>query len=87
MAKVKVKINRAAGRAFMNSAAIQQELLRRAENVAEACRSESGLAGFEADVQPGRTRAHAMVKTVGFEAVGHDAKHGTLLNNFDRFGT
>ncbi|MGP9727888.1 hypothetical protein [Glutamicibacter sp. AOP3-A1-12] len=80
MAKIKVKISNQGARAVLNSAEVQRDLLARAERI----RDGAGIEGYVADVQPGRSRAHAMVKTETFEARRDNARNQTLLKNLDR---
>lgn len=84
MAKVRVKINSKAAVDLMNSGPVQEMVLREAQQVAgkanDALKPRSQSAGrFEADVQPGKSRAHALVKTKGVYPARHNAKHNTLL--------
>jgi hypothetical protein len=81
MAKVKVKMNSAGARALLNSPEVQKELLRRAELIRS--RAEASGASFDADVQPGKNRAHAMVKTTDIKSRRSNAKHNTLLKALD----
>lgn len=79
MAKIKVKISNQGARAVLNSAEVQRDLLSRAERIRDGAGD-----GYAADVRPGRTRAHAMVKTETFEARRDNARSQTLLKNLDR---
>lgn len=79
MAKVKVVINQRAANALRNSPEMQSGLLEIAERIAASANSTLDEPGYEADVQAGRTRAHAMVKAVSWEAKASNAKHNTLL--------
>lgn len=78
--KVKVKISNAGARAILNSGEVQRDLLSRAQ----AIRDGAGLEGYVADVQPGRSRAHAMVKTTDYDSRLDNARNQTLLKNLDR---
>lgn len=78
----KVKMNSAGARAIMNSPEVQAELLRRA-NAIKDCADSMGSGVYEADVQPGKNRAHAMVKTTGARSRASNAKHNTLLKSLD----
>lgn len=85
MAKnVRVKMNSAGAIAIMNSREMQADLLERANRIKEAA---DGMASekYEADVQPGKTRAHAMVKTPAgdFRTMASQRKHNTLLKSLD----
>ena len=66
----------------MNSRAIQDELLRRARAI-KAHADSMGSGCYEADVQPGKNRAHAMVKTTDVVSMASNAKHNTLLKSLD----
>lgn len=74
MARTTVKMSSAGARQLMNSAEVQQLLLEHAREVA----ARAG-AGFEADVQPGRNRAHAMVKSTDYESMRRQATDNVLL--------
>lgn len=84
MAKVKVVMNRAGSIALMNSAEMQADLLERAERI-KARADGMGSGKYVADVQPGKTRAHAMVKTPkgDFKTMASQRKHNTLLKSMD----
>lgn len=81
---IRVEINPAGARAVMNSQGVQNELLRRAMNIADAAESVSGSGvTYAADVQPGRNRAHALVKTTDRHSRASNAKHNSLLKALD----
>lgn len=81
---IKVTINHAGARAVMNSQGVQNELLRRAMNIANAAEAMSGEGvHYAADVQPGKNRAHALVKTTDRHSRASNAKHNTLLKSLD----
>lgn len=82
MANVKVKINSSGARQLLNSTAVQGELLKRAEKI-KARADGMGSGKYTADVQPGKNRAHAMVKTTDFISKKSNAKHNTLLKSMD----
>lgn len=82
MGEVKVKMNQAGCTAFRNSPEVQQELLRRAENI-KARADAMGSGVYKADVQPGKKRAHALVKTTDEKSMASNAKHNTLLKSLD----
>lgn len=84
MAKVKVVMSRAGSIALMNSAEVQGDLLERAERI-KAHADGMGSGRYVADVQPGKTRAHAMVKTPDgdFKTMASQRKHNTLLKSMD----
>ncbi|SDY29102.1 hypothetical protein [Eubacterium barkeri] len=82
MADVKVKINSAGARQLLNSAAVQGELLKRAEKI-KVRADGMGSGKYVADVQPGKNRAHAMVKTTDFISKKSNAKHNTLLKSIN----
>lgn len=76
---IRVKVNRGGAREILNSAEVQADLLRRAETIQAAAGPD-----YVADVQPGRSRAHAMVKTAGVAGVIDNARNNTLLRNLGR---
>lgn len=81
MAKARVVIHSSAAREILNSPEVQADLLKRAQAIRA---SAEGIGGsYEADVQPGRNRAHAMVKTPkgDFRTMYKQAKHNALLNS------
>lgn len=82
MANVKVRMNAAGARAILNSSEVQADLLRRAEAIKSRA-DTIGSGKFVADVQPGRNRAHAMVKTTDARSRASNAKHNTLLKSLD----
>lgn len=83
MAKVEVKMNAAGARALLNSGEVQSDLLRRAEAIKSRAEGIGGT--YIADVQPGRNRAHAMVKTPkgDFRTMYKQAKNNALLKSMD----
>lgn len=82
--KVKVCMSDSGSRALLNSAGVQADLLGRAERI-RAKADSIGSGKYEADVQPGKTRAHAMVKTPNgdFRTMASQRKHNTLLKSLD----
>ena len=78
----KVTMNHAGARAIMNSGVVQGELLNRASRICGTANS-IGSGRFVADVQPGKNRAHAMVKTTDAKSRRSNAKHNTLLKSLD----
>lgn len=84
MAKVKVMINSAGAKSLLNSSEVQADLLKRAERI-RARADGMGSGRYEADVRPGKNRAHAMVKTQqgDFKTMASQAKHNTLLKSLD----
>lgn len=84
MGNVKVTINSAGAREVLNSAGVQEDLLARANRI-KARADGMGSGVYEADVQPGANRAHAMVKTPrgDFRTMASQAKHNTLLKSLD----
>lgn len=82
MGRVKVRLNHAGAREIMNSEAVQADLLDRARSIKE-CADRAGSGKFAADVQPGRNRAHAMVKTTDAKSIASNAKRNTLLKSLD----
>lgn len=75
---VKVKINSSGAREILNSAGVQSDLLHRANGIKRSAES-MGNGTFEADVQAGKCRAHAMVKTTDIVSIRSNAKNNTLL--------
>lgn len=71
---ITVRVSSAAARALMNSPQMQAILLDRAEKIRAAAGD-----GFEADVQPGRNRAHAMVKSTDYRSRERQATDNVLL--------
>ena len=82
MSKARVKMNSKGAVLVMNSQEVQSELLRRAEAIRDKAET-LGSGSYAADVQPGRTRAHAMVKTTDARSIASNAKHNTLLKSLD----
>lgn len=80
-AKVRVAANLAGMRALRNSAEVQADLLARAQRIGS--RAETMGGDYAADVRPGKTRAHAMVKTDGVHAARANAKKNSLLKSID----
>lgn len=85
---IRVRINPAGARAVLNSSEVQAELLRRANLVKE--RAESfGSGKYDADVQAGKTRAHALVKTKpgksseAYRSRRSNAKHNSIAKSID----
>lgn len=74
MARIRVKMNSRGAVELMNSAETQALLLEHAQRAA----GRAGP-GFVADVQPGRTRAHAMVKSTDYQSMRAQAKDNALL--------
>lgn len=82
MGSVKVKMSNAGARSIMNSSDVQSDLLRRAQAIKGTAES-IGSASFAADVQAGRNRAHAMVKTTDAKSRRSNAKNNALLKSLD----
>lgn len=81
MAKVeKLVINDAAVRSILNGAAAQSLCLSKAQTIANAANS-SAPGGYAADVQAGKTRAHALVKTMNYRGMRDNARNNTLLKS------
>ena len=80
--QVVVKMNNRGCNALRNSEGVQAYLLSQAERIRSAADSVS--AEYTADVQPGRTRAHAMVKTTDYASRMDNAKNNTLLKAMGR---
>lgn len=73
MPKPKVAISRKGAIALMNRGDVQEVLLQQAEGMA----ARAG-AGFVADVQPGKSRAHGMVKSSDRESMIAQAERSAL---------
>lgn len=82
MGNVRVVMNSRGARALLNSEEVQALLLEKAEAIRVEAESQSG-AVFDADVQAGRNRAHAMVKTTDFESRLAQARSNVLLKSID----
>lgn len=82
MAKVKVVVKSSGARQILNSQEIQDDLLERANRIKGKADS-IGSGKYAADVQPGRNRAHAMVKTTDARSMASNRKHNTLLKSVD----
>lgn len=84
MARVKVVMKSAGSREIMNSSEMQADLLSRAQRIKSRA-DGMGSGRYVADVMPGRTRAHAMVKTPqgDFKTMASQRKHNTLLKSMD----
>lgn len=80
MAKVKVQMNSAGARTLLQSAAVQKDLLSRAQRIRDGAK----LPGYVADVQAGKNRARAVVKATDFKSRQDNARNQTLLKNLDR---
>ena len=80
--KVVVKMNNKGCNALRNSEGVQSYLLSHAQRIRNA--ANSGSAEYTADVQPGRTRAHAMVKTTDYASRMDNAANNTLLKAMGR---
>lgn len=73
MAKPKIVMNRKGAIALMNRGDVQEVLLQHADGMAARAGS-----GFVADVQPGKTRAHGMVKSSDRESMTAQAERSAL---------
>ena len=82
MSKVKVKMNIPGCIKYRNSESVQNDLLGRAQRITSQAET-FGTGLYDADVQPGKTRAHAMVKTSGPRSMASNAKHNSLLKSLD----
>lgn len=81
--RVQVRMNPAGARALLNSPEVQAHLL----DYALAAQARTGAPGlYPADVQAGKTRAHALVKTSGYESIKHNAKTNALLRGLGAAG-
>lgn len=78
MAKVTVKMNPSGARELMNSPEVQDLLLDAANRIRDAAGR-----GYEADVQAGRNRAHAMVKSTDYRSMFVQARDNRLLKSID----
>jgi hypothetical protein len=84
MAKVGiyVKLNNSGCNAVRNSPEVQHDILRRTQAIADRASATFG-GNFIADVQPGRTRAHAMAKPADDDAARVNARTNALLKSID----
>ena len=81
MADVKVVMNHAGAREILNSPEVQAELLARAGRIKSQARTHGG--NYTADVQPGKSRAHARVSTADDEARKRNLQTNALLKSID----
>lgn len=79
---VKVKMNSKGSRNILNASGVQKELLRRAKRM-KASADGMGKGVYEADIQPGKNRVHAMVKTTDLISIKSNAKNNALLKSLD----
>lgn len=72
-------------RNLRNSSGVQKDLLARAERIAHRAESASTVRGarYEADVQPGVNRAHAIAHTANVEAMVDQLRAKTLTIAID----
>ena len=82
MDKFKVKMNIPACDELRNSQEVQDFILERAERI-KANAESIGSGKYVADVQPGKKRAHAMVKTTDAKSMASNMKHNTLLKSIN----
>lgn len=79
---IRVKINSRAARALLNGPEVQGDLLARAERI-KAKAESIGSGEYVADVQPGKNRAHAIVRTTDIESRRSNAKHNSLMKSIN----
>lgn len=77
---VRARINSRAARALLNGPEVQGDLLARAERIKAKAESMGG-GEYVADVQPGKNRAHAIVRTTDIESRRSNAKHNSLMKS------
>ena len=65
-------------RELRNSPGVQRALLSEADAVAHVAEAYTGGLAYRTDVQPGKTRAHAMVKTANIKTYRVQMKHKNL---------
>lgn len=82
MGSMKVVMSKSGARDVMNSQAVMDDLLSRAETI-KATADGMGSGKYVADVRKGQNRAHAMVKTTDAISCASNAKHNTLLKSLD----
>lgn len=81
MAKVeRLEINSAAAIQILNSGPVQALCLSKAQAIANSANAAAG-GGYAADVQAGKTRAHALAKTINAKGMRDNAKNNTLLKS------
>lgn len=78
MAKVRVVLDRRGVRALLRSDGVTDDLKKRAERIAAAAG-----AGFEADVDVGRNRSRASVRTTDFRSRHAEARDRRLTKSID----
>lgn len=79
MAKlVKMKWNLKAFREIRNAEGTQEFCLEQANKILAGCGEEKG---YIADVQKGKARCHALVKTTNEHSRRDNAKHNTLIKS------
>ena len=76
---MKIEWNLAAFRELRTDPAVEADILRRAQAVADACGE-----GFEAELMAeSKTRARAIVKPVTFKAMRQNSTENTILRSLD----
>jgi len=80
--KIRIVMNPAGVDALLKSAEVQDDLRRRAQNIADAAGEYQGD-HFEVDVRVGRTRARASVRTASYEAMLAEARDKVLTRALD----
>lgn len=83
MGSVRIELNDAGIREFLNSSAMQSEVLEQAKMAAGRAKTGGGHdhGDYAVDVRPGKIRAHARVSTVNDEQVRSNWKHNQLVKS------
>lgn len=84
MGKVRIKWANGGLGQILNSGPVQSLVGEAAERIASGCNAEDDEGGFIAASSSGATRARAAVIASTGHAIGHNAKHNTLLKNLDK---
>lgn len=83
MAKSRLKFNRGAIRALMNTPEVAAELEARAAAVAAAANAESSWGGYHSALSTGGVRPHAHVWNVKRGAADDEARNNRMIRNLD----
>lgn len=82
MAKFTFKENISGFNELRNSNEVQELLLQKAKSIESSAKSKSG-GSYTTDVKPGKTRAHARVKTADRRSRNMEYNHNCLLKSID----
>lgn len=81
--RVEVRFNEQAIARLLKSPAVEQDLARRAERVADAANSESSWGGYYSDSSSEGTRARARVWNVKAGAADDEARNNRMIRALD----